>query len=218
MPNIESLEKYLDILFEDKNFNENHSLSDDKKRFDLYQEIKVKLNNLSDKLNEILLKVSSSKIKNLSYNFNLSAKYSDDELDNAIKKYAVEEVLIKAEDSNANIKPIIDYIFKDINGEDANIIASDNNKIKNEIISFNQENISDKIASIIFYIDNLEIDLVDSKLGVIAKDKKMIKILRSMQVLKSQSVSKELHGSRVRPKKSITKRKDIFERDDKEIS
>jgi hypothetical protein len=198
MSQITELEKYFDILTADNSlYPAEHPLADDKERFLLYVNLKVHMQNLVAGLDKISTSLDSynnysSLISQLSTSFKQILQMENADVDFCIRSIAVDSVLHNQGDIKSGGDALASVITKMVglffeNSDDVTKIATDIiQDLKNNHQSNSNKKEDEELKINSLYIlevyNEIENILKQAKSGIIAKDKKMIEVLRQMKM------------------------------------
>jgi hypothetical protein len=202
MAKIQELERYFDILIQDNSgYSSSHPLAADEKRFALYKELKEKMGRLIGGLNSVSAGLDGdyksyvALIKQLAYSFGQLAGMENSDLDYCIRTVTIDDLVGKKDYSKkitsgdqalyCIIEEMVGLFFED--GEEVVKVTKEAmEELKNKKGSIFKKNEDEErkrnAINILEMYGDLELDLMDAKAGIIAKDKKMIEVLRQLKM------------------------------------
>jgi hypothetical protein len=219
MVKIQELEKYFDILTHDNSaYSSNHPLANDDKRFALYNELKEKMFNLVAGLGKVSASLDNSYanyislLKQLGYSFGQLSNMDNSDLDYCIRTVTVDGMVKKKDYGNkitsgdealfCLIEELMGLFFED--GEEVVKVtkeAMEELKHKKTLKKNEDEERKNNIIFMLQMYGEVELDLIDAKAGIIAKDKKMIEVLRQLKVgLGKELINVAIQKSGSKPK------------------
>jgi hypothetical protein len=202
MSDIESLEQYFDILLSQENENdEDHPLADESERFLLFDDVRVKFSHVSGHMGKMspLVKQGYSQylqtIHQLQLSFHSLSGIEDEELDHYLRTLAVERLVYKSEQvGQRKTSEMLGYMAEGLmllffdEGEELSQLTRETMEGLSQFEQGSQlpEAQEQQLQQIIMLTlgeyESIEDALSSAKQGIMAKDKKMMKILRSVKI------------------------------------
>jgi len=201
MPDIDSLEKYFDILLSNSSdAGADHNFADDTKRFALYKIITSDFGKIGGNLNNIGNNLEKTYpdyidiVKDLAKSFSDLAQINDQDLDYYIRTLAIERLIYKKSQSGELTEEMLGYLIEGLmqlfieDGEELlqstkkTLLLIKNKKRKSIFFKKKYEDeLREYIADTLDIYEGIEGNLRNAKAGIVAKDQKMIKILREIR-------------------------------------
>lgn len=221
MVDITSLEQYFDIILEGKfGYDQNHPLGDDEKRFEFYKQITRGFRRIGGNLGEVIEALKKTypdyidMVEQLATSFKELASISDEDLDYYLRTLAVDRLVYKREKMSDITDEMLGYMVEGLmelfveEGEELvketkkRLLIIKNTKRKSRFWKKKYEDeLKERVTDTLEEYEVVEECLKEAKNGVIAKDKKMIRILRDIkaglkQSLIHEAISKTSEGYR----------------------
>lgn len=201
MPDIESLEQYFDILLhKDGQYSAEHPLADDAARCRIYDEVKNDFSIIGDNLHNInpYLKMAypeyADVVNELAGGFKSLANTSYEDLDFCVRAIAVERLIFKKDNAGDMTPQMLGYLVEALlsffyeEGEEVlRVIKEALKNLKetkqNSLFKHKKdEELKTAIIETLTLYEEIEEDLTQAKYGLIAKDKKMMQVLRGLRM------------------------------------
>lgn len=222
MSDIESLEKYFDALLRSDNVhNSEHYYADDASRFALYDKIRSSFNKIGRNLETIKEVMSSlfpnqvATAKHLSSSFFKLSSLNNEDFDYYIRAVAVEAITSRPNQSGETSTLLSDLIesLMSLFFNDSDEIMSITKYTLEDLREVNanknidEEKLDNYIKVTLGIYEEVQKGCKDAKDGLIAKDKKMLEVLRQLRmglgqnVVKSATKSNELDENKKEEKR-----------------
>lgn len=200
MADIESLEKYFDTLLSQEDESSlDHPLAEDSARFERFDGVRRDFSTVSGYMGKMSPLVQLgynqylSTVNQLQLSFHSLSSIDNEELDHYLRTMAVEKMVYRTQNAGKKTSEMLGYMAEGLmmlffdEGEELSKLAQETmsglQHLESGVLSEEQEQqLQQIIIQALGTYENIEEALSAAKQGIMSKDKKMMKILRSVKI------------------------------------